>query len=79
MYDRRERITFQVEDMLKERFGNLLFDTRIRINTKQKGAPAQQSTIFDYERSKSGKGTEDFTSLAEEVLSRLEGGFRHAE
>ena len=76
MYDRREKITFQVEKLLQERFGNLMFDTRIRVNTKQKGAPAQRATIFEYERSRSGKGTEDFTGLAEEVLSRLKGGLQ---
>jgi len=74
MYDRREKITFTVEDSLKEKFDGLLFDTRIRVNTKHKGAPSRQETIFQFENSGSGKGTQDFIALTEEVISRIEGG-----
>lgn len=71
MYDRREKITFDVEDVMVKRFGRQLFDTRIRINTKHKSAPHARETIFQYESSRSGKGTQDFTALTDEVLSRL--------
>jgi len=74
MYDRRESITFKVENILKEHFGALVFDTRIRVNTKQKAAPSKLLTIFDYEASAKGKGTVDFETLTDEVIERVEGG-----
>jgi len=74
MYDRREKITFTVEDTLREKFQELVFPNPIRINTKQKGAPSRSQTIFQYEHSESGKGTQDFMALTEEVVSRIKGG-----
>jgi len=74
MYDRRESITFQVEQTLLDHFGDDVFKCRIRINTKQKGAPSKAQTIFDYENSEQGKGTVDFDSLTEEVLARTQEG-----
>jgi chromosome partitioning protein len=73
MYDRREKITFEVEKVLMDRFGDLIFNTRIRINTKHRSAPSQRATIFEYERSSRGKGTEDFTAFTKEVLVRITG------
>ncbi|MDP8254483.1 MAG: AAA family ATPase [Candidatus Alcyoniella australis] len=72
-YDRRETITHKVEHTIRERFGDAVFQTMIRINTKHKAAPLEHQTIFEYERSKSGRGTEDFTALTDEVLQRLAG------
>jgi chromosome partitioning protein len=74
MYDRRESITFQVEKTLEDKFGAAMFETRIRINTKQKGAPSRAQTIFEYENSLSGKGSVDFDALTQEVLTRIERG-----
>jgi hypothetical protein len=48
-----------------------LFDSKIRVNTKAKSAPSIRQTIFEYEHSKTGRGTEDFTALAAEFLCRL--------
>ena len=73
-YDRRENITFEVEQTLAERFGPLVFSARIRVNTKQKGAPSKSETIFQYENSSSGKGTQDFIALTDQVLDRIKGG-----
>ncbi len=74
MYDRRESITFKVENTLMEKFGSAVFNTRIRVNTKHKGAPSRSQTIFDYEGSAQGKGTQDFDELTAEVIARIEGG-----
>ena len=71
MYDRRERITTDVEDILREQFGDGVFNTVIRINTKFKAAPSEQKTIFQYENRKDGRGTSDYERLTSEVLSRL--------
>jgi hypothetical protein len=42
------------------------------MNTKAKAAPSVRKTIFDYENSTKGRGTEDFTALAVELIDRLE-------
>lgn len=72
MYSRTEKICRTVENTLRKELGDTLFETKIRVNTKAKSAPSVRQTIFEYEHSKSGRGTEDFTALAGEFLSRLE-------
>jgi cellulose biosynthesis protein BcsQ len=72
MYSRNERICRTVESTLRKELGETLFESKIRVNTKAKSAPSLRQTIFEYERSKSGRGTEDFTALASEFLMRLE-------
>ncbi len=49
----------------------MLLKSKIRVNTKAKSAPSVRKTIFDYENAANGRGTEDFTELAEEFLQRL--------
>ena len=72
MYSRNERICRTVESTLRKELGDTLFECKIRVNTKAKSAPSLRQTIFEYEHSKSGRGTEDFTALASEFLERLE-------
>ena len=72
LYSRNERICRQVENMLKNRLKGNLLETKIRVNTKAKAAPSVRKTIFEYENSTSGRGTQDFTALAKEVLARVE-------
>jgi len=71
LYSHNERICRQVEAALRKEIGHSLFNTKIRVNTKAKAAPSVQQTIFDYESSPTGRGTEDFTALAAELLDRL--------
>ena len=71
MYDKREGITTSVEELVREELEDLVFKTKIRINTKHKSAPTSKQTIFQYEASKEGKGTIDYMGLTEEVLGRL--------
>jgi len=70
LYDKREAITLQVENMLRERFGDKVFKNVIRINTKAKAAPAKQQSIFHYENLK-GRGTQDFKNLTIELIEKL--------
>lgn len=70
MYDRREKITFEVERILRNHFEDLVFDRPIRVNTKHKASPAHRQTIFQYE-TKSGRGAEDYTRLTGAVLKRI--------
>ena len=71
MYSRNERICRTVESTLRKELGGTLFETKIRVNTKAKSAPSVRQTIFEYEHSKTGRGTEDFSALASEFLDRL--------
>lgn len=71
LFARNERICNQVEGMLRKELGDKLFRTRVRVNTKAKSAPAVRKTIFEYERDEAGRGTQDFTQLAVEFLSRV--------
>lgn len=71
MYSRNERICRTVESTLRKELGDTLFETKVRVNTKAKSAPSVRQTIFEYEHSKTGRGTEDFTALASEFLARL--------
>jgi chromosome partitioning protein len=71
LYSHNERICRQVETALRKEIAGNLFTTKIRVNTKAKAAPSVQKTIFDYEGSEKGRGTQDFTALAAELLERL--------
>ena len=71
MFSRNERICRQVESMLRKELGDMLFETKVRVNTKAKAAPSVRKTIFQYENSAKGRGTEDYTAVAEEFLERL--------
>lgn len=71
MYDRRERITEEVEEVLRRRFGEALFEHPIRVNTRHKAAPSHKKTIYDFEL-KSGKGRIDYEHLVDGVLARLQ-------
>jgi chromosome partitioning protein len=70
MYDRRERITTEIESILRRRFGDALMPHPIRVNTRHKAAPSHRKTIFEFEP-KSGRGRSDYEHLVDEVLRRL--------
>ena len=70
-YDTRKGITSQVEQTMKDILGDELLSTRIRVNTKFSSSPIDQQTIYQYEDSPQGKGTEDYDALTSEVLARL--------
>lgn len=70
-YHHSESICREVVKLLKRDLGSTLFDTKIRVNTKAKAAPSVKKTIFEYEESEKGRGSEDFRALADEFLERL--------
>ncbi len=74
MYDKRERITVEVEGILRRRFGDKVFTHPIRQNTKQKAAPSHKKTIFEFEP-EGGKGRQDYEWLTDEVEQRLAGNW----
>jgi chromosome partitioning protein len=78
MYDRREKITVEVEKILRRQFGDAIFPDPIRVNTRHKAAPSHRKTIYDFE-SKSGKGRSDYEKLVDSVLGRLDRSARTSE
>jgi chromosome partitioning protein len=76
MVDRRERITWEVEEILKKAFGSMLFRTVIRIDTKIKSCPSHRRTIYEYEP-EDGRARSDFEQLVGEVIERIESRSEH--
>jgi chromosome partitioning protein len=70
MYDRREKITTEVEGILKRKFGDALFPHPIRINTRHKASPSHKKTIYEFEPA-SGKGRADYERLCDAVEERI--------
>ena len=68
-YNRR-KINRIVEEYLRETFGGLVFQTKIRENVDVSEAPLQGTDIFSY--SPRSIGAEDYRSLALEVDSKWE-------
>ncbi len=73
MYDHRKVLNRDVVDTIKKYFGDLVFDTMIRDNVALAEAPSQRKDIFEYNRNSSG--AEDYLSLCQEIIVRLENGF----
>jgi chromosome partitioning protein len=71
-YHPKERICNQVVSSLRERLGEYLFESMVRVNTQAKSAPSVQKTMFEFENSEKGRSTQDFTAMAKEFLERLE-------
>ena len=69
--DRRERITWEVEEILRKTFGSRVFRTMIRIDTKLKTCPSHRTTIYEFEP-ESGRARTDYTALVGEFVERLE-------
>jgi chromosome partitioning protein len=70
MYDRREKITVEVEKILRRNFGEAVFSQPIRINTRHKASPSHRQTIYQYEPA-SGRGRADYDALVDGVLERV--------
>jgi chromosome partitioning protein len=69
-YDARTKLSREVLEALRERFGNLVFESVIRINTSLREAPSFNQTIFEY--SPMSRGAYDYYQFTEEFLGRVE-------
>jgi chromosome partitioning protein len=67
MYDVRNALTTTVEEMTRERFGDLVHQTVIPVNVRIAEAPLSGVSIGEYEAN--SKGAQAYRSLAQEVLS----------
>ena len=70
MYDRREKITTEIEGLMRKTFGGAVFPHPVRISTRHKAAPSFRKTIYQFEGPR-GRGREDYERVCEEVLNRL--------
>ncbi|MDD2967874.1 MAG: ParA family protein [Desulfovibrionaceae bacterium] len=70
LYDKRKSIARDVENGIFEKWGKLVFTTRIRNNVSLSEAPSFGQSIIEY-KSKS-YGSEDYLALAQEFLQRFE-------
>jgi chromosome partitioning protein len=67
MYDGRTLHGREAVEMLKENFGDLVFDTRIRKTIRYAEAPVQGSSVLKYDPT--GPAAEAYRELAKEVLN----------
>ena len=67
MYDGRTLHSREAIDMLKENFGDTVFDTRIRKTVRYAEAPVQGSSVLKYDPT--GAAAEAYRDLAKEVLN----------
>ena len=66
MYDGRTLHSKEAVEMLKENFGELVFNTRIRKTVRYAEAPVQGSSVLKYDPT--GSAAEAYRDLAKEVL-----------
>lgn len=66
MFDRRNNISKEIFENLKENFGDKVLDTVINMNVKLKEAASKGVHIFDYDGK--SKGAHDYEALARELL-----------
>jgi chromosome partitioning protein len=67
MYDSRTLHSREAVEMLKENFGDLVFETRIRKTVRYAEAPVQGSSVLKYDPS--GSAANAYRELAKEVLN----------
>ncbi len=67
MFDARTLHAREAVEMLKENFGDLVFETRIRKTIRYAEAPVQGSSIIKYDPS--GQAADAYRQLAKEVLN----------
>ncbi len=67
MYDRRLTHSREADEILRENFGDLVYNTRIRKTVRYAEAPVKGTSVLAYEPS--GEAAEMYRDLAREVLS----------
>ena len=67
MYDSRTVHSREAVEMLKENFGDLVFETRIRKTVRYAEAPVEGSSVLKYDSS--GPAAQAYRDLAKEVLN----------
>lgn len=68
MYDKRNKLTYQVADKISEHFQDQVFKTVIPRNVRLSESPSHGMTIIEYD--KTSNGAKAYTSLANEFLRK---------
>ncbi len=68
MHEGRQRLDREIFDMVKEHFGDKLFNTLIRRNVSLAEAPSYGMDIFNYKPD--SLGAEDYAALSSEIIQR---------
>jgi len=76
MYDKRVTHSREADEMLRENFGNLVYNTRIRKTVRYAEAPVKGVSVLKYEPS--GDAAQMYRDLAKEVLTNGEKPRKHA-
>lgn len=66
MYDKRRKLSQEIEDYLTQNVDERIFSTRIRLNVKLAEAPSFGKSILNYDAS--SYGAKDYSALAREFL-----------
>lgn len=69
MYSKQRNLSREVVEELRGHFGDVVFSTLVRVNVRLAEAPSHGMTIFEYDAQSAGAA--DFTSVAQELASRL--------
>jgi len=76
MYDKRVTHSREADELLRESFGKLVYNTRIRKTVRYAEAPVKGVSVLKYEPS--GDAAQMYRDLAKEVLSSGEESRKHA-
>ena len=76
MYDKRVTHSREADELLRESFGKLVYNTRIRKTVRYAEAPVKGVSVLKYEPS--GEAAQMYRDLAKEVLSSGEKSREHA-
>lgn len=68
MYDSRRKLSEEALSRLRESFGGLLLNIRIRENVRLAEASSRKQSIFEY--APESHGAEDYNSLCKEILAK---------
>ncbi|WP_026464732.1 ParA family protein [Adhaeribacter aquaticus] len=66
MYDKRRKLSLEVEEYLQENVDEYIFSSRVRQNVKLAEAPSFGKSVIDYDPA--SNGAKDYMALAEEFL-----------
>lgn len=70
MYDSRRKLSEEALNKLREGFGKLLLNTKIRENVRLAEASSRSQSIFEYDPV--SHGAQDYLALCEEILTKEE-------
>jgi chromosome partitioning protein len=72
--DRRGKATSEIIDLIRQNYGNSVFKTEVRINTRLAEAPSFGKTIFQHDWS--APGAQAYQDVAAEIMKRIKRGDR---